>query len=292
VRFREDPVRMLRAVALAARLDFTIDRDTTEAVRSLRGEIVKSSSARLLDEFYKILRQGASRRTFEALHQLGLLAYLLPEADTELTRGTSQLLASLGRLDEHRNAENRTPDAPTNPLLVGTLLVPLGMQRRRVMAPPPPAREDPDAPPPEAAPEPPDDVATEMAALGETEDAAPAEPQPLSLPFARRDLDRVRLILAVQRRLRETSAPTRVKRMLASRPYFADAISWMEIHGGAEGQELAAHWRSLDVGDIGPPASPGAEGVAEPPADLPPREGRRRRRRRRRRPAGAPGATS
>lgn len=292
VRFREDPARMLRAVALAARLDFTIDRDTTEAIRLLRGEIVKSSSARLLDEFYKILRQGASRRTFEALHQLGLLAYLLPEADSEITGGAGQLLASLGRLDEHRNAENRTADGLTNPLLVGTLLVPLGMQRRRVMTAPPPAREDPEASPPEAAPEPPDDVATEMAALGETEEAAPAEPQPLSLPFARRDLDRVRLVLAVQRRLRETSAPARVKRMLASRPYFADALSWMEIHGGAEGQELAAHWRSLDVGDIGPPASPGAEGGAEPPADLPPREGRRRRRRRRRRPAGAPGATS
>src|ERR687897_1118320 len=43
VRLREDPVRMLRAVALAARLSFSIDRDTFEAIRSLRGEIVKSS---------------------------------------------------------------------------------------------------------------------------------------------------------------------------------------------------------------------------------------------------------
>ena len=50
VRLREDPVRMLRAVALAARLSFSIDRDTFEAIRSLRGEIVKSSSARILDE--------------------------------------------------------------------------------------------------------------------------------------------------------------------------------------------------------------------------------------------------
>ena len=43
VRFREDPVRMLRAVALAARLGFTIDRDTVEAIRTLRGEIVKAA---------------------------------------------------------------------------------------------------------------------------------------------------------------------------------------------------------------------------------------------------------
>ena len=62
VRFQEDPVRMLRAVALAARLGFTIERDTLEAIRALRGEIVKSSPARLLDEIYKILRQGAVAR--------------------------------------------------------------------------------------------------------------------------------------------------------------------------------------------------------------------------------------
>jgi poly(A) polymerase len=80
VRFREDPVRMLRAVALAARLDFRIDPDTAEAIRFLRGEIVRSSLARILEEFYKILRQGRSRRTFELLYEYGLLAYLLPEA--------------------------------------------------------------------------------------------------------------------------------------------------------------------------------------------------------------------
>src|SRR6266498_5095459 len=55
VRLNEDPVRMLRAVALAARLDFSIDQDTVEAIRALRGEIVRSSPARILDELYKIL---------------------------------------------------------------------------------------------------------------------------------------------------------------------------------------------------------------------------------------------
>src|SRR5438876_5139405 len=94
VRFREDPVRMLRAVALAARLDFSIDPDTVEAIRFLRGEIVKSSPARVLEEFYKILRQGAARRTFEMLHEMGLLAYLLPSADEAVARGETELLPS------------------------------------------------------------------------------------------------------------------------------------------------------------------------------------------------------
>src|SRR6188474_79624 len=92
VRFREDPVRMLRAVALAARLGFTIDRDTAEAIRFLRGEIVKSSPARILDELYKVLRQGASRKTFQLLHDLGLLAYLLPEAEKTISEEGERLL--------------------------------------------------------------------------------------------------------------------------------------------------------------------------------------------------------
>src|SRR6478736_2191662 len=60
VRFREDPVRMLRAVALAARLDFTIDRPILDAIRALRHEIANSSAPRLLEEYYKILRAGSS----------------------------------------------------------------------------------------------------------------------------------------------------------------------------------------------------------------------------------------
>ena len=177
VRFREDPVRMLRAVALAARLDFTIDPDTAEALRALRGEIVRSSSARILEEFYKILRQGRSRRTFEMLHEYGLLAYILPEADHAISRGKEALLGSLARLDAHRQAGLATPDQLTNPLLMGSLLVPLGVPLRRVAAAaPPPRRARPGEP---AEPEPPrDDVAAEVAALGAEEDEDAPAPIP------------------------------------------------------------------------------------------------------------------
>src|SRR5213595_1986010 len=53
VRFREDPVRMMRAVALAARLDFTLDPPIVDAIQKLRHDIALSSPPRLLDEYYK-----------------------------------------------------------------------------------------------------------------------------------------------------------------------------------------------------------------------------------------------
>jgi len=283
VRFREDPVRMLRAVALAARLDFVIDVDTAEAVRQLRGEIVRSSSARILEEFYKILRQGRSRPTLEMLHDYGLLAYLLPEADRAISTGGEALLGSLARLDSHRQAGLAAPDQLTNPLLMGSLLVPLGVPLRHVAAPAPRRRRAEPGDPVEAE-APRDDVPAEVAELGgeeeEARDAAPAGP--LALPFARRDLERLRLVLLAQRRLHEAQGPAAARRSLAGKAYFEEAVRWLEIHGGEEGRELAAQWRGMDTG----PAEPEA-----PEAEAPAKEHegpRRRRRRRRRRPRSTP----
>ncbi len=278
VRLREDPVRMLRAVALAARLDFRIDTDTAEAIRFLRGEIVRSSSARILEEFYKILRQGRARRTFEMLHEYGLLAYLLPEADDALAQGGGPLLESLSRLDDYRNSGEADPDALTNPLLAGSLLVPLGVPLRRVATTTPGwrRRRGTDLPV--------EDLASEIASLGGEEDpepTAPSAPPPVVLPFARRDLERLRLLLAAQRRLREVDAPASARQTLAGKTYFDDALRWLEIHGVPEGPELAAHWRRL------PQKRDESTSAAKPAGDEPKAPPRKRRRRRRRRP-GAP----
>jgi poly(A) polymerase len=279
VRFREDPVRMLRAVALAARLHFTIDVDTVEAIRQLRGEIVRSSSARILEEFYKILRQGRSRRTFEMLHEHGLLAYLLPEADRAIATGGEALLSSLSRLDAYREAGLAAPDQLTNPIVMGSLLVPLGVPLRRVAASVPrlhrPGPEDLV----ETAP-PRDDMPAEVAELGGEEEARDSAPEgPLALPFARRDLERLRLVLLSQRRLRETHAPASARRSLAVKAYFDEAVRWLEIHGGDEGRELGAQWRGLEPGPVEPAEAEPREPAAPPRG----REGSRRRRRRRRR---------
>ncbi|HEY6552642.1 MAG TPA: hypothetical protein VI669_04765, partial [Vicinamibacteria bacterium] len=290
VRLREDPVRMLRAAAIAARLDFTIDPDSVEAIRASRGDIVRSSPARVLEEFYKILRQGAALRTFRMLHELGLLAYLFPAADKALVEGNQAFLGSLARIDEYRARGLAAPEALTNPVLMGTLLVPLGVPLRRLpVAPRRGVRAEE-----QAEVEPADDLAAEMEVLGESEEPvaeveAPPDPNaPLVMPFARRDLDRLRLILVAQRRLRDAHLSPGLKHTLAGRGYLDDALQWLEIHGGPEGRELAAHWRGLEA--IAPaPEQPGVPGQSS--ADPSPEPRRRpRRRRRRRRPPPPPAA--
>ena len=123
-RFREDPVRMLRAVALAARLDFAIDPPVLDAIRLLRHEIAKASLPRLLEEYYKILRAGAAEKAFRTLAQLGLLEPI----SSELHRGaTDPLWRSLNKLDAYRRRFESTPDSLSNAILLGSLLIPLGI---------------------------------------------------------------------------------------------------------------------------------------------------------------------
>src|SRR6202047_89087 len=67
VRLREDPVRMLRAVALASRLDFAIDPPVLDAIRKHRHEIAHSSPPRVLEEYFKMLRAGCAEKSFRWL---------------------------------------------------------------------------------------------------------------------------------------------------------------------------------------------------------------------------------
>ena len=78
IRFQEDPVRMLRAIKFAARLDFGFEPATWRALLRWRGEISKCAPPRLLEEVHRLLRGGAARRSFELLVETGTLAVLSP----------------------------------------------------------------------------------------------------------------------------------------------------------------------------------------------------------------------
>ncbi len=77
-RFREDPMRMLRAIRLASKLNFTLEKNTAQAIPKMREMLKHVSHARLFDEFIKILKSGKATATFENLIAYDLLIELFP----------------------------------------------------------------------------------------------------------------------------------------------------------------------------------------------------------------------
>jgi len=80
-RFKEDALRMLRAVRFAARLGFVIEDESAEAIKNLAGLIEKISAERIRDEFLKILTAVHAADAVLVLKNLGLLHYILPELE-------------------------------------------------------------------------------------------------------------------------------------------------------------------------------------------------------------------
>jgi putative nucleotidyltransferase with HDIG domain len=78
-RFKEDHLRMLRAVRFAARLGFSIESNTLDAIRASAHSICRISPERIRDELVRILTEGGARRGLELLDETGLLLHVLPE---------------------------------------------------------------------------------------------------------------------------------------------------------------------------------------------------------------------
>ena len=243
VRFVEDPVRMLRAAVMGARLGFDMDPLVSEAIAEHRELITKASPARLLAEYYKILRSGSAEATFSAMSRMRLLELITPELETLPPRVSD----SLARLDRYRARFTAPPPELTNTMLIGALLEPLGILAR----PPAPGRE----------PHGRDD----RISFG-------------ILPAARKDVERLRQVVDLAPRLLDPNLPPRLVRSLPHRPAFLDALTWLEI-GGAE-PDVIAGWKEARQ-HRGPAPEPARSDDAETPAG--PNGPRRRRRRRRRR---------
>ena len=80
-RYREDPVRMLRAVRFAGKLRFDIDGDSSRHIYDLAPLIEGMPPARLYEEVIKLFMGGEGRRTYELLRHYGLFGHLFPESD-------------------------------------------------------------------------------------------------------------------------------------------------------------------------------------------------------------------
>ena len=79
-RYREDPVRMLRALRFSAKLGFEIDEESKFPIYTLGHLLTDIPAARLYEEVLKLFHSGHAVRSFELLQQFDLLKYLFPDA--------------------------------------------------------------------------------------------------------------------------------------------------------------------------------------------------------------------
>ncbi|HTQ35471.1 MAG TPA: polynucleotide adenylyltransferase PcnB [Steroidobacteraceae bacterium] len=122
-RYREDPVRMLRAARFEAKLGFTLDAATEGALAALRELLTGVPAARLFDETLKLFLTGHGVKSFEVLRRRGLLGVLYPEVEGFLRRHPGSaveqlLLAGLANTDARVQAGK-----PVTPTFLFTLLL-------------------------------------------------------------------------------------------------------------------------------------------------------------------------
>lgn len=84
-RYKEDPVRMLRAIRFAAKLEFDIEARTAKPIAKLAGLLSNISSARLFDEVLKLFLNGAATKTYPLMKEYGLFQQLFPATAALLT---------------------------------------------------------------------------------------------------------------------------------------------------------------------------------------------------------------
>ena len=265
VRFREDPVRILRAIKFSARLDIGIDPECLDAMIAQREELKKAAKARLFEEVLRLLRGGASHRSTWLMWESGVLAVLVPQVSTMLdddaTRTRELWVPLLWRRLDAIDAIVAEGRVPSDTVLLCAFLS--GAIEEALDG----ARD----------------------ALDAYEELMAGVTDLLALP--RRIKERMRVVLGCQRRLRSGKVGT-----LPQREFWRDALDLYEIECRARGLEptllsidsVATHGHGASHGapshgapSHGAPShGPGAHGgTAAIDAGEPERRRRRRQRR-------------
>jgi poly(A) polymerase len=272
IRMREDPVRILRAVRFACKLQFDIESRTYAAMEGAVEDLPRCAPPRLLEDTFRILRGGVSAGGLQLLFALDALKFLLPPVDAWLKERGPEGAALLRAHAERLDARVRSGAVLEDSVLLATLLLPL------LRTPPPPvARPEPEAvPAATSADAPPQAEGEESATVPPAvEDLLQELVRTARLP--RRIAERCRMILLAQATL---SGQRRRRGGLASfrrHPLFQESLTVFELSVEATGEHRAA----LDAWKSGGAPTPSAGGS-------PSEGGRRRRRRRRRGPRAGP----
>lgn len=113
-RFREDPVRMLRAVRLQAKLPMQIDNNTYQKILTLQPLLQQVPPARLFDEILKLIMNGYSHPSFLALNETNLLNELLPAAAHHFNNSSvTQALYTQALINSDKRVANHQPITPS-----------------------------------------------------------------------------------------------------------------------------------------------------------------------------------
>lgn len=244
--FREDPVRMLRAIRHAVRIDFSFEKKTARALRLERKVILKANESRILEEFYKDLSGGCAAAHFEELLEQGFIDLLLPRLQKCFTgRGatdrTGNWVKTLVRLDRRVGEGAQARNALGLAALFSPLILPVAEKIEQLQNP------------------------SQRAHVDEFKEAI--KPAMGHLRVYRRDEDRLWHALGAWSKVRKACETGGIPRSLAKRHYFPDAAELYCLLLGPDPQRdrFLEEVRKLP-----------------PPEEEPPRSGRRRRGTRRR----------
>ena len=260
-RYREDPVRMLRAVRFAAKLDFSIEQNTEAPIRRLAYLLDGVPPARLFDEILKLFLSGFGAKAYELLQQYGLFEHLFPQSAAAFAMPPYAYAADMLKMGLENTDARIAADKPVTPTFLFAVLLWSAVLRELNER--------------QAGPTP--DIALLMQACDtvlRTQQSRVSIPRRFSIPM--------RELLMLQPRFNRRSGVKSLS--LLQHPRFRAAYDFLLLRAqaGVADPELAKWWTDIQVLPQeervalvqARPPEPAAEGAAPAP-------GRRRRRRRR-----------
>ena len=124
IRFKQDPVRMIRLLKFQARFNFSIDKKTLDALTECKDEISKSSPARILEELLRMLESGAAQPFFHLMLNHGFLELLFPWLDSFMKNAyKDDIYHYLNALDKFN--DKNPPSIASRSVLFASLIFPI-----------------------------------------------------------------------------------------------------------------------------------------------------------------------
>jgi poly(A) polymerase len=220
VRFKEDPIRMLRGVRFASLLDFSIDEESTRTIRNLRHDIWEGATPRILEEILRMFTRGTGSRAMALLKDVGLLESVFPEIHRHIqVEGISAYSGIIARMDHQQNRGREFSSA----IILAAFMYPYCRYRME-------QGDDSDL----------------LKLVREI-----LSPMAERIQIPRRMRDTMRQAIAAQHRLFALKEGRYKPGTLLRKSYFDDALTLFELAAGGteEGRKLIRDWKNLKGGE-------------------------------------------